>query len=358
MTIESGGDRGTGAERSVGVDSANRPKSPGGGGRRLVVVVPNWLGDAVMCLPAIADLRRASAGAVIDVAARPSIAPLFGLVDGVTDVIVVKDSATAARELRDRCYDAALLLPNSFNSAMLARRAGIRERWGYRADFRGPLLTRPIARLEGVHQAEYYQHLVRALGFPSGSREPRLDVPEALRQRGQDLLSAEGWDGRSPLVAIAPGAAYGGAKRWPAESFAAVASGLGADGVRTVLIGASADAPAAAEVCSAIDSGNRPIDLVGRTDLPTLASVLVRCRALVTNDSGAMHFAAALGVNVTAMFGPTDERATRPLGRGRHVVLTHDVWCRPCMLRECPLAHRCMRGISVSVVIEAARSSL
>ena len=154
-------------------------------------------------------------------------------------------------------------------------------------------------------------------------------------------------------VALAPGAAYGGAKRWPPQYFAELANDLAADGLRSVMIGGAADAQAAADV----RRGAALLDLVGRTDLPTLAGVLAQCRTLVTNDSGAMHLAAAAGVAVTAVFGPTRDRETRPLG-DRHAVLTSPVWCRPCMLRECPLDHRCLRSIAPSTVAASARRTL
>jgi len=322
---------------------------------RLVVFAPNWLGDAVMALPALSDIQRA-APAAIHVAARASIGPLYSLIPGIEQVVVLTGAADAAA-LRAHGYDAALLLTNSFKTAWLARRAGIPQRWGYRADFRGLLLTRAVMRPVAVHQAEYYQQLARALGFSSGLLEPQVDVPATVRDEAADLLRRAGWDGRSPMVAIAPGAAYGGAKRWPARSFSEVARELLATGVTVALVGSAADAAAGAEVLGAIDRGGA-LNLIGGTDLRTLGGVLVQCRALLTNDSGAMHFAAALGINVVALFGPTNERETSPLGRGNRVVLTHDVWCRPCMQRECPLTHRCMRGISAAAVSGALRSCL
>jgi lipopolysaccharide heptosyltransferase II len=320
---------------------------------RLVILAPNWLGDAVMALPAIADVRREWPRADIIVAARPSIAPLFRIVgeaNGIADV-----------DHLDHAFDAALLLPNSFRSALLVKRARIPERWGYRTQLRGALLTRAIDPSKGVHQVEYYQHLVHALGVPNGPIEPRLTVPDAVREAGARLLADAGWDGAAPLVALAPGAAYGSAKRWPAESFAELAGALASDGVQCVMIGSAADAATASDVARAVDAGGHDCvglrSLVGKTDLPTLAGVLANCRALVTNDSGAMHLAAACGVAVTAVFGPTDERATRPIGDG-HTIITHEVWCRPCMLRECPLDHRCMLAIAPADVTVAARRSL
>jgi heptosyltransferase-2 len=318
---------------------------------QLLIVAPNWLGDAVMALPAIADVARAMPETRMTVAARPSVAPLFTMVPSVHDVVT-----SVGR--RDTPFDAALLLPNSFQSALTVWRAGVRERWGYRTDYRGPLLTRAVLPPpDHVHQAAYYQHLVRALGCPSGPLEPTLEPTPDARRDGLALLAAAGWDENTSLVALAPGAAYGGAKRWPARSFAELALSLARGRVGSVLVGGPADVAAGEEVSSL--AGASTLNLIGRTDLPALAGVLIRCRALVSNDSGAMHVGAALGVGVTAMFGPTDERATRPLGRAgarEPVVLTHDVWCRPCLLRECPLTHRCMRGISVGAVAASVRN--
>ncbi|HWF84672.1 MAG TPA: lipopolysaccharide heptosyltransferase II [Vicinamibacterales bacterium] len=330
--------------------------------RHLVILAPNWLGDAVMALPAMADVRRRAPRATITVAARPAVAPLFGMVRDVDATIVlaprhgVSGWLDAGADLRGDRFDAALLLPNSFQSAFTASRAGIAERWGYRTDWRRALLTKSVAAPRGVHQIEYYQHLVRALGFPSGPPEPTIDVTASARDSGHGALMRAGWDGRTAIVAIAPGAAYGGAKRWPPAHFAELVRALRADGVVCVMVGSAADRRTGDEIEAAC-GGCGLLNLIGATDLTTLAGVLVQCRSLVSNDSGAMHFGAAAGVPVTAVFGPTNDRATGPLG-GAHVVLTHPVWCRPCMLRECPIDHRCMRGISSKAVHEAARRNL
>jgi len=324
--------------------------------KRLVILAPNWLGDAVMALPAIADVRRGAKDAVIAVAARAAVAPIFRLVPEVDEVLTIQRRGWFAlgTDLGSEAFDTALLLPNSLNSAVMVFRAGIRDRWGYRTDCRGRLLTRAVRPPAGLHQAEYYQQLVHALGFPNGPLEPRLPVPNTARDAASKLLSSGGWDPRTPLVAMAPGAAYGGAKRWPPERFAALASDLAADGVRAAMVGSGGDRHTADEVKV---REPKVIDLVGQTDLLQLAGVLALARALVTNDSGAMHLAAAIGTPVTAVFGPTDERATRPLGDG-HTVVTASVWCRPCMLRECPLDHRCMEGIETARVIAATRGVL
>jgi heptosyltransferase-2 len=325
----------------------------------LLIVAPNWLGDAVMALPAIADVRRADPTVPITIAARPSIRALFSLADGGYAQVAAAGGG----------YASALLLPNSFRSALDVWRAGIPERWGYRTDWRGPLLTRSVPAPRGCHQIEYYQQLVRELGFPNGSAEPRLDANGAARGEGARALERAGWDRKSPLVAFAPGAAYGGAKRWPPAYFAELALALIGDGVMVAIVGSAADAPTFKEIDARLATANgraRVLNLVGATDLPTLAGVLVHCRALVTNDSGAMHIAAALGVRVTAVFGPTDERETGPRGKVlpereapyEHAVITNQVACRPCMLRECPIDHRCMRGIAVARVLAEARRTL
>ena len=325
--------------------------------RRLIVFLPNWLGDAVMALPALADIRRAWPDATIDLAARASIAPVAALVPDVNAVVRL-ERGREVELLKAGGYETALLFPNSFNSAWTAQRAGIPERWGYRHDFRGLLLTRAVVPPARVHQAAYYQLLTTALGFEPGPLEPRLAAPAEAERLALERLTAAGWDGRTPLVALAPGAAFGTAKRWPAARFAAAIDQLAAAGLRSVLIGASGDRPGGDEVRAAVGAEAAPLDLIGGTDLTTLAGVLRQCRALVTNDSGAMHFAAALGVRVVAIFGPTNEKETRPLGPGEIAVIAGQAWCRPCMLRECPLTHACMRSVSADVVVSHVRRGL
>src|SRR3954470_5409632 len=196
--------------------------------KRLVILSPNWLGDAVMALPAIADVRRAAPNVSITIAGRAAIAPLFGLAPDCDETIVLPKPAgigglarwrALGEELVNGRFDTALLLPNSMHAALLASRAGIPERWGYRSAWRGRLLTRAIPRVAGRHQVDFYQPLVAALGCANGAGEPRVAVPRAAREGAAALLVEDGWDGESPLVALAPGAAYGGAKRWPPAYF-------------------------------------------------------------------------------------------------------------------------------------------
>jgi heptosyltransferase-2 len=313
----------------------------------LLVLAPNWLGDAVMALPAIADIRRAFPSSRLVVAARRPVDELFRLVPHVNEVIAADLPAVQAAGA-----DVAILLPNSFASAWLVWRAGVPERWGYAADLRRPLLTRAIARPgRGLHQAAYYQHLTRTFDIQPGPLEPSLTVPDAAIAAARSRVTTAGWDGRAPLFVLAPGAAYGTAKRWiPAHVARLIADLAGRRGATCVLVGSAGDRRTTGPIVAALDEAVRArvVDLAGETTLAELAGVLRLAQACVSNDSGAMHVAAAVGTPLVAIFGPTRERETAPLSRAgaRAEVVTHQVWCRPCMLRECPIDHRCMTGIT------------
>jgi heptosyltransferase-2 len=324
----------------------------------LVIVAPNWLGDAVMALPLINDLRRAWGATRIVVAARPSVAPVYTMVPAVDETVTL-DRKTDVDRLQQVRADAALLLPNSFASAWLVRKAQIPERWGFARDLRGALLTQAIPRPRHYgHQVEYYQSLGAALGLEPGPPLAPLTVPEHGRQAAAALLAEHGVTPDRGVVVFAPGAAYGRAKQWLPARFAELAQRLDASHVATVLIGAKGDVTACDEVARAA----RVVNLAGRTDLVTVAGLLASSRAVVANDSGAMHLAAAVGVPVTAIFGPTDEHRTAPLRASAEApaptIVTATAWCRPCMLRECPIDHRCMTAISAAQVYETLEVAL
>lgn len=323
---------------------------------KIVIRAPNWLGDAVMALPAMEAVRRALPEAFVAVAAIPSVAPIFEEQTSarVDSLVTISDRRTEIPQLRGGGFDTILLLPNSFRTAWAARRARIPERWGFAVNMRTPLLTKrvPLPRTE-VHQSTYYLELVRGLGMPAEERQPKIAITTRTAIRAAKLLEAAGVAAAaSPIVGFAPGAAYGHAKRWPPSRVMDVIVRLTRErGATCVLLGAPADRDAGREIESSLPSDVRAINLIGRTDLREFAGVLARCRAFVSNDSGGMHLAAAMGVPVTAIFGPTDERVTAPLGE--HDVLIHQVFCRPCMLRDCPIDHRCMKGISAASVVDA-----
>jgi heptosyltransferase-2 len=349
----------------------SEPLSPLTNVQRLLVRAPNWLGDAVMALPALEAVRRAFAGRTIVLAALPSIAPIFQERTGAApDEILSIDRAHEVNQLKAARADGILLLTNSFGSAWRASRLSAPERWGYRTAGRGWLLTRGVAPPRGrVHQVQYYLELVRGLGLADSSagasaeaealakaETPRIDPSPATFDRADILLAGAGLTGAVPIVGFAPGAAYGHAKQWPPDRVAQVITALSRRGVASVILGTGADRETGRAIESSLPPDARLVNLIGRTTLRQLVGVIARCAAFVSNDSGAMHVAAALRVPLTAIFGPTDERVTAPAGDAD--VLTREVFCRPCMLRECPIDHRCMKRIEVDAVLQSVISHL
>jgi heptosyltransferase-2 len=273
-------------------------------------------------------------------------------------------SAGTKALLRSGAFDVGILFPNSFRSAWQFYRAGVRERWGYPTAGRGLLLTR---RSGGVlkpspHQSDYYRALVRGLEIACGDEPPAIAPSPASRQQADTLLARAGYEGSAPIVVLLPGAAYGQAKQWPPARMAELASRLITDrGAVCVLAGATHDRPAARAIESWLRTRtpaalSRVIDLVGRTSLGALTAVLARAAVCVSNDSGGMHLASVVGRPVVAIFGPTNEQATKPAGD--HDLILEPVFCRPCMLRDCPIDHRCMTRITVERVYDAASRRL
>lgn len=336
------------------------------GRRRVVVRPPNWLGDAVLALPALAAVRRHFSDAHLTIAAAPAVAAVFREETDATPDEVIDlpgGSRAAIAALRGGRFDVAVLLPNSFGSAWQVWRARIPERWGYRTSGRGWLLTRRARPARGWrrrHHAEYYRDLALGLGLSPADERPRLAPTAASRALAETLIAAV--PGHGPLIGMAAGAAYGQAKQWPPERMAAVAARLiEQNGAMVVLVGAAHDRDAARAIESwlrlhAPGAAGRLVNLAGRTSLGALIGLIARMTAFISNDSGAMHVAAALGRPVVAIFGPTDERRTRPLGD--QAVLHADVFCRPCMLRDCPIDHRCMKRVTVDDVYAAVATRL
>ena len=308
-----------------------------------------------MALPALAAVRGALPDAHIAIAAIPAVAPIFEEQTALSpdEVVTISNRRREADLLAEGKFDAELLLPNSFRSAWNGRRAGIPERWGFSTSLRGVLLTRAVAPPRArVHQSAYYGALAAGLGFDVPESLPWIRVRDETARQADVLLAKHLVTSSMRIVGFAPGAAYGHAKRWPPSRVAEVVVRVMKErGALAVLVGAEGDRDAGREIESALPPGVNVVNLIGRTDLRQLAGVLSRCAGFVSNDSGAMHLAAAVGAPVTAIFGPTDERVTSPLGD--HDVLVHPVFCRPCMLRDCPIDHRCMKRISADVVFDA-----
>ncbi len=327
----------------------------------------NWLGDAVLTTPALGGLREARPGTKVVVAANPAVAELFRLHPDVDEIVVYDrrgahrgavGMARMARVLRRQRFDAALLLQNAFDAALLAFLAGIPARMGYARDARRLLLTRAVPVTEEIlslHHAEYYLRLLSELGLPRPQRPAlRLRVSEEERQAMRSRLLDEGASEGRPILGINPGATFGSAKRWFPERFAAVADALAEEwGASVVLMGSVPEMPLAAEVEAAM--GRRPVNLAGRTTVRELMALLSLCSFLVTNDSGPMHVAAAFRVPQVAIFGPTDWRATSPWTPLAKIVRV-DVDCSPCRKRECDRGHECMVGVTADMVVSAAKT--
>ncbi len=334
---------------------------------KLLVRATNWLGDAVISIPALRQIRRARPNSEIVILARQWVADLYAR-EAFCDRILIYDNKgrhaglggklRLASELRRERFDEAILLQNAFDAALLAWLARIPARIGYARDGRRLLLTQPIAVPAAgeipAHQRFYYLELLRRAGWIDEIPECadiRLDGVEAAAAAGR-----EGWRGRGlpagSWIGVSPGAAYGTAKQWLPERFAAAARSL-ADKLdaRVAVFGSSAEA----DLCKAIaaQAGPRAHSLAGRTTLRQFIELAATCTVYLTNDSGPMHVAAALGLPTVAIFGATDHVATGPSASWAKVV-RHQVECSPCLLRECPIDHRCMTRVTADEVVEEA----
>jgi heptosyltransferase-2 len=319
----------------------------------VLVRAPNWIGDAVLSLPALRDVRSNFPGARLEVLARDWVAPVYEAVAEVDAVrrIAGRGVRAEAAAAEQAGAELALLLPNSFGSALAAALARIPDRRGYATDGRRLLLTR-AARIpggvRGSSELYYYRAMLAGVGLrvsasPDASLRPRPEWVEV----GARLLGAPG-----PWIGVNPGAAYGSAKRWVPERYAAVADRLARElGGRVAVLGGPAERPLAEAIAAQLRAPSRV--LAGETRLGELIGVLSGLKLLLTNDSGPMHLAAALGVPLVAIFGPTDWSETAPLGRRQRLV-REPVDCSPCKLRECPIDHRCMRRVSVERVADEA----
>jgi heptosyltransferase-2 len=326
-----------------------------------------------MSLPALAAIRGSFPRAEIVVLARPWVADIYAGQTSIDRVIPYCPAGGSrdlgakwdlAKQLRKEQFDCAILLQNAFEAALLVRLAGIPKRIGYDRDGRGWLLTEaiPVPRAGEIpaHQRFYYLELLRRAGIIEVLPEStaiRLDGIAEAAARGASRFAELG--ARLPVIGVSPGAAYGGAKRWMAEGFAATACRIAIEEQASVaLFGSQAERALCDAVAESIQaSGLAAINLAGRTELREFIDLASACRLFLTNDSGAMHIASALGVRTVAIFGATDDIATGPTGPLARVV-RHDVECSPCLLRECPIDHRCMTRVTPELVAAAAMELL
>lgn len=331
--------------------------------RRTLVVAPNWVGDCVMAEPVVRTL--AGSGRHLALLAKRPLHPLLALFPGVAETLDGSgDDVEVVSRLAGGGFEEAVVLPNSFRSAWRVARAGIPRRYGYRAELRGPWLAPALRRPSRRRpQVEDYRELLAAMAVPAPADwVPRLALPAPLLAEGRARLAraqvAPGADDDGPLVGLFPGAEWGPSKRWPMARFAELARELRRrrPTLRAVVLAGPKEVWLAVRVHE--ESGKVHPVIGPDLDLAGLAAVVAALDLLVTNDSGPMHLAAALGVPTVALFGPTDPRRTAPAGDG-HTVLHRDLWCSPCFRRRCPLVHhRCLSGIGAAEVATAAETAL
>ncbi len=372
---------------------ANSSAQPNVGGvSRILVRGVNWLGDAVMTTPALRRLRELHPGARVTLLMPEKISDLFvghPAVDEVATFAAGESPWRIGRRLRPGRFDLAVVFPNSPRSALEVWFAGARRRVGYARSWRSLFLTdavptrvdeRPmrkrsvgeIHRLVGtsssrsvafpaqVHHIYQYLHLIRAIGGSAEACEPRLQVTDAEHAAARVRLGTRA----TTWIGLNAGAEYGPAKRWPIDRFIAVAKRLAEErGCGLVLFGGKPDGVLTSEIEQEVHQAHpmgAVVNVAGKTSLRELCALMSLCRVVLTNDTGPMHVAAAVGATVVVPFGSTSPELTGPglPGAGRHAFLRSSAPCSPCFLRKCPIDFRCMSEISVDSVTEAVLDAL
>lgn len=338
--------------------------------RKILVRATNWIGDAVISLPALEALRARFPTAEIVLVSKPWVSEIYRHYPGMLRQIIYDPEGKhrgpgglgkLIADLRAEHFDLAILFQNAFQAAWMAWRAQIPARIGYARDGRGPLLTDAVQvppRGAYGHQAYYYLQLLFRAGLierPEPVKpleDARLVLREAELSWAARRLQALRLGGPRFLIGIHPGASFGPAKRWPPERFAALADRMiGALRADVLIFGSAAEAPLAESIVRAMK--HSPTVLAGKTTLTQMLALLAHCQLVIANDSGPMHLTAALGLPLVAVFGSTDERATGPLSVHARVV-KNPVACSPCGLRNCPIDFRCMQSVTVENVSNAA----
>jgi lipopolysaccharide heptosyltransferase II len=331
----------------------------------MLVVAPSWVGDAILSEPLIAKLRARGAEAPIDVIAQRWCGPVYARMRGIGRIIdspaghgqfALRNRRELGIALRPERYTHAYVLPNTWKSALVPWFAKIPNRIGYRGEARFGLLTeaRPLDRAMPQLVARY-----AALADAVGARDLEPPRPVLVPDRGnlEEAMRSLGLSQRPPVAILCPGAEFGPAKRWPIEHFATLGKRLIAEGHAIWILGSPNDAPIGNELARALGSAPRVFDLSGRTDLGTAIDLMAAATLVVTNDSGLMHAAAAVGAPLVALFGSSSPAYTPPLSDTARVARI-EIACSPCFERECPLGHfRCMRDLSPELVYNLARTT-
>ncbi|MEN8184303.1 MAG: lipopolysaccharide heptosyltransferase II [Myxococcota bacterium] len=335
--------------------------------REILVRGPNWTGDVIMATPGFRALREGFPSARLVLHLRPGLEPLVAGAPWFDEILPVASYHRGpvavlreARSLRRRRFDLGLCLPDSISSAILMRLAGVRRVVGYRRLGRGgllgvgvPLPGTPSRGRPLLARERHVLGLVEAAGCRARGTHLELFVTEAENDEAHRILGAAGVPVDAPLAVIAPGASYGPSKLWPAARFAQVGDALAEKGDRIAVVGTAREGALVERVVAGMRAS--ATGLAGRLSLGALKAVVRRARVLVGNDAGARHVAVAFGVPCVILMGPTSLEKTN-LNLERVQVMSTEVPCRPCYLRECPIDHRCMTRIEPERVIAAALS--
>ncbi len=327
-----------------------------------------------MTLPAINALRKIFPDVEIDVLARKWSSPVYRYCDFVDNTLeferpqgiaALRKLSGIARKIKGCGYDTAIVLPNSFESALIFKLAGIPRILGYNTDFRSVILSVAVdvpGNKRKRHEVFYYLNLVEKLFLsePIDWHEgpaPVLKIPEDEKVRGERVLRKLGWDGKAPLIGINPGAAYGPAKRWPTDKYQELACALSEIFPSAILLvfGTNSETKIGNKICGPIEQ--KAINLCGKTTLQEAISIISMLSLMVSNDSGLMHVAAACDIPLVALFGSTNPVTTGPWSSKARII-NHKLPCSPCLSRECPRDFICMLGISVQEVLSACKELL
>lgn len=336
--------------------------------KKILIRVTNWIGDAVLTTPAIATISQTFPEAQITVLAKPAVAELFLENPFIHEIMIYQDhrrhrgifgKLRLILDLREKHFDLAILLQNAFEAALLAFMAGIPQRLGYARDRRAWLLTHPVPlgkEAREKHQLTYYLDLLEPLGVTVSDRKLVLVVTSDEERAAWDRLKQDHMQRSDLIMGINPGSTYGTAKRWVPERFAELADRLMTEqGAKVLIFGGREEAGLAKEIYDRMKQ--KPILFTGQTSIRELMALIKQCRLFITNDTGPMHIANALGVPVVAIFGSTNPKTTSPAQPGYRLV-RKGVSCSPCLLRTCPIDHRCMDWITVDEVYWAAKQEL
>ena len=335
--------------------------------KRLLIRSANWIGDAVMTVPAVRAIRKNFPHADISILAKPWVAPVFENSSHI-DETVIYDAAgrhkgfagkfRLARDLKRYDFDAAILFQNAFEAAFITFLAGIPNRIGYDTDGRSLFLTHAVSctsDMKKIHQIEYYLGILQGTGLRTDGQHLELEISDRERHHAGEILRQNGVSQIGRIVGINPGATFGSAKRWFPERYAALCQRLQNADISNILVfGGPGEAALGRQICEMI--GKNCISLCGKTTLREAMTLIGKCHLFVTNDSGLMHIAAALDVPQIAIFGPTDHLTTSPASSESHIVRV-PAPCSPCLRPDCPEEHhRCMKEITVDMVYEMAKS--